>query len=157
MKKIRWQVIIILLTGIVVAILLLSEKTNPISTSTPAPTQGGTDTEALVGALNRLNPLLDSSNAVDRDVDRLLFSGLVRFDSRGLPTGDLAESWGVSQDGTIYNVSLRPNIKWHDGTPLTANDVAFTIDLLQNESDYISTDLQNLWKKIRIIKNLCPC
>ena len=150
MKKIRWQVIIILLTGVVVAILLLSEKTSPISTSTPAPAQGGTYTEALVGSLNRLNPLLDSSNSVDRDVDRLIFSGLVRFDSRGLPTGDLAESWGVSQDGTIYNISLRPNVKWHDGTPLTANDVSFTIDLFRNESDYISPDLQNLWKKVEV-------
>jgi len=56
MKKIRWQVIIILLTGVVVAILLLSEKTSPISTSTPAPAQGGTYTEALVGHLIGLTP-----------------------------------------------------------------------------------------------------
>jgi len=150
MKKFRWQIIIILLTGIVVAVLLLSEKTTPLVTSTPAPTQGGVYTEALIGSINRLNPLLDGSNAADRDVDRLIFSRLVTFGSNGLPVGDLAESWGVSQDGTIYNVSLRPNITWHDGTPLTARDVAFTVDLLSNGGDFISEDIQNLWKKVKV-------
>ena len=51
----------------------------------PEAAPGGIYTEALVGSMGRLNPMLDWNNSADRDVDRLIFSGLIRFDSRGLP------------------------------------------------------------------------
>jgi peptide/nickel transport system substrate-binding protein len=72
------------------------------------PATGGVYTEALVGSFGRLNPVLDYYNQVDYDVDRLIFSSLVRFDSHGLPYGDLAKDWGISQDGTVYNFGGRP-------------------------------------------------
>ena len=72
-------------------------------------------TEALVGTPGRLNPVLDYYNPADRDVDRLIYSGLIKFDDRGVPQADLAESWGVSQDGKSYNFAIRPDAKWHDG------------------------------------------
>ena len=93
MKKLRWQFVILLLTGLVVGILLISQQpsvTTQSVTSTPA--KGGSYTEALVGSLKRLNPLLDLYNPVDNDVDHLIYSSLVRFDARGLPQGDLVES-----------------------------------------------------------------
>lgn len=148
--------LIIFLTGLVVAILLLSEqrpKTETVSQlATPTPVRGGVYTEALVGSLQRLNPLLDRYNQVDRDIDRLLFSGLVRFDGRGVPRPDLAEAWGVSEDGTLYNVTLRKNALWHDGKPVTADDVIFTIDLMRNGGDVVPADLQELWKGIEAVK-----
>jgi peptide/nickel transport system substrate-binding protein len=156
MKRLRWQLLIIFLTGLVVAILLLSEQrpsTAPDSPlMTPTPVRGGVYTEALVGSLQRFNPLLDSFNQVDRDVDRLIFSGLVRFDGRGIPQPDLAEVWGVSQDGTLYNVSLRKNAVWHDGKPVTADDVLFTIDLMRNGGDVVPADLQEFWKGVEAVK-----
>ena len=98
MKKLRWQLIIIFLTGLVVGILLLGEQTNSPqqANSTPEPEKGGIYTEALIGSLQRLNPLLDFANPVDRDVNRLLYSRLIDFDSRGLPTLELANAWNVS-------------------------------------------------------------
>jgi len=151
MKKLRWQLLIIFLTGLVVGVLLLGEqRTGGGTSSAPEPVQGGTYTEALVGSLQRLNPLLDYYNPVDRDVNRLLFSSLVRFDSRGIPMPDLAESWGISQDGTIYNFALRPNLKWHDGRPLTSDDVAFTIDLFRQDGSPLPEDLQTFWKDIEV-------
>jgi peptide/nickel transport system substrate-binding protein len=99
MKKFRWQFLIICLTGLVVGILLILEKRGGLGqVGTLQPVTGGVYTEALVGNLSRLNPLLDSANQVDRDVDRLIFSGLVKFDSRGMPEPDLAESVRSSQD-----------------------------------------------------------
>jgi hypothetical protein len=101
MKKLRWQLLIIFLTGLVVGILLLGEQPKPISTvASPEPVKGGVYTEALVGSLLRLNPLLSIYNPADQDVSRLIFNGLLRFDSTGGPQADLAETYGFSQDGT---------------------------------------------------------
>ena len=151
MKNLRWQFVIIFLTGLVVGILLLGEqKDTTLAEATPRPAQGGIYTEAVVGNLQRLNPLLDSKNQPDRDIDRLIFSGLVRFDSRGLPTGDLAESWGISKDGKTYNFNLRNNLKWHDGQPVTADDVIFTVDMMRQGNPSISADLVDFWKTVEV-------
>jgi peptide/nickel transport system substrate-binding protein len=101
--------------------------------------------------MQRLNPVLDYANPVDRDVNRLLFSSLLRFDGRGLPQPDLAEAWGVSKDGTVYNVTLRKNLKWHDGRPVTSEDILYTIDLIRNgPPNYIPQDLQAMWKDVDV-------
>ena len=91
MKRLRWQLIIIFLTGLVVGALLLGEQPTPQQViTTPVPEKGGVYTEALIGSMQRLNPLLDYANPADRDVNRLVFGSLLRFDGRGLPQPDLA-------------------------------------------------------------------
>lgn len=155
MKRLRWQFLIIFLTGIVVAILLLFEQqpgSGPVTGETTAtPISGGVYSEALVGSLQRLNPVLDFNNQVDRDLDSLLFSGLLKFDSRGIPQGDLAGAWGMSKDGLLYNITIREDARWHDGKAVTANDVVFTIDLLRAGGEPIPPDLSNFWKKIEVV------
>jgi peptide/nickel transport system substrate-binding protein len=84
-------------------------------------------------------------------VARLIFSGLIQFDSRGIPQPDLA-NWGVSEDGTLVNVSLRPKLRWHDGKPLTTDDVIFTIDLIKNGGNVVSKDLQEFWKGVEVVR-----
>lgn len=153
MKKLRWQLLIIFVTGLAVGILLLGEQPQPVSPlATPEPVKGGVYTEALVGSLLRLNPVLNFYNAPDREVSRLIFSGLLRFDSNGAPQPDLAESWGVSKDGTLYNVTINENAIWHDEQPVTADDVIFTIDLLRNGSDIVPVDLQDFWKDVEVVR-----
>jgi peptide/nickel transport system substrate-binding protein len=100
MKKLRWQLLIIFLTGLVVGILLLGEQPEPVSPlDTPEPVKGGVYTEALVGFSMRINPLLSPSNQPDRDISRLIFSSILRFDSFGAPQADLAETWGFHKTG----------------------------------------------------------
>ncbi len=148
MKRLRWQILVVLATLVIVAVLLFSQQ--PVLTPTgPQPTSGGVYTEALIGSLGRLNPLLDWNNPADRDVDRLVFSGLIKFDSHGLPQPDLAESWGTSEDGTIYNFTLRPSAVWQDGTPITSDDVIFTIDLIKSSSLF-PQDIKDLWNQIDV-------
>ncbi|HEY9076620.1 MAG TPA: peptide ABC transporter substrate-binding protein [Anaerolineaceae bacterium] len=131
----------------------MSEKPKAqVVITAPEPVKGGSFTEALVGSFQRLNPVLDYYNAADREVDRLLFNGLIRFEGNGLPVTDLAETYGISQDGTIYNFTLRSGVKWHDGKSLTADDVLFTIDLMRNGEDIVPLDLQNFWKDIEVKK-----
>lgn len=151
MKKYRWQLLVLFLTGLVVGILLIIERRGGLGEETmPQPVQGGVYTEALVGNIQRLNPLLDSANSVDRDINRLLFSGIVKFDSRGIPQPDLAESVGVSKDGVLYNIKLKPDMVWHDGQPLTTEDVLFTINLIQNGGEFIAEDVKNLWAAVEV-------
>lgn len=155
MKKLRWPFLIVLLALLAVAVLLYIQKPTALQTVKATqqkiePVQGGIYTEALIGSLSRLNPLLDSANQPDRDVDRLLFSGLIQFDDRGLPQGDLADSWGTSPDGLVYNFSLRTGAVWHDGQPVTSEDVIFTIGLLRDEQSPLSSDQRDFWNQVQI-------
>lgn len=149
MKKLRWQILIIVLTLILVGVLLVTQEPGQ-QIFLPQPATGGVYSEALVGSISRLNPLLEQNNAPDRDVNRLIFSSLIRFDARGLPVPDLADSWGVSQDGTIYNISLRANAFWHDGQPVTSDDVLFTIEMIKDDSSFFPPDVRELWKNVEI-------
>ncbi|MCD6356714.1 MAG: peptide ABC transporter substrate-binding protein [Anaerolineaceae bacterium] len=150
MKQFRWQIIIILLTGLVVGLLLLSEQTG-FRLVSPVPARGGSYSEALIGKLQRLNPVLDYYNSVDRDVDRLIFSGLITYNTAGLPVPDLAESWGISFDGLSYNFKLRDNAFWHDGSPVTADDVAFTINLMRDPASVLPDDIKDFWNRVDVI------
>src|SRR5512138_347014 len=153
MKQLRWQILVVVVTLGIVAVLLFSQQ-SPVATGPflPQPEQGGIYTEGLVGSLARLNPLLDWNNTADRAVDRLLFSGLIKFDEHGLPQADLAKGWGVSEDGTLYNFTIRENAIWHDGTPVTSDDVIFTIDRMKSAGSLYPQDIKDLWNKIQVTK-----
>jgi len=153
MKKYRWQLLIVLVTGLIVGILLIIQQMDDGKEiqSTPSPISGGVYTEALIGEFMRLNPFLDLYNEPDRDVDQLIFNSLVKFDSRGIPQSDLAESWGVSRDGTVYNFSLRTDVYWHDGEPFNSQDVLYTTGLLQSQHNLIPEDLRNFWAEVEVV------
>lgn len=153
MKKLRWPLLIATLALAAIVLLLASQKPTtllPIGESIIEPTTGGVYAEGLIGSPLRFNPLLDYYNTVDREVDRLIFSGLLRFDDRGIPQGDLADSWGISRDGAIYNFSLRAEAVWHDGQPVTSDDVIFTIEMMRSEDAPLPTDLVEFWKQVQV-------
>ncbi|MBI2907131.1 MAG: ABC transporter substrate-binding protein [Chloroflexi bacterium] len=64
------------------------------------------------------------------------YSGLVRYDSQAWPQskviGDLAASWSVGTDGKVYTYSLVKGAKFHDGAPVTAEDVKFSLDRIRD-------------------------
>lgn len=153
MKKFRWQLLIILVTGLIVGLLLIIQQLDSSDETelTLSPITGGIYTEALVGSFMRLNPFLDIYNPPDKSVGRLIFNGLIRFDSRGLPQADLAESWGVSRDGTVYNFNLRPDVFWHDGEEFNADDVMYSISLLQTDHGLIPEDLRDFWEEVEVV------
>ena len=151
MKKLRWQLITIFLTGLVVGILLLTDSsTGPIQVFESHPATGGIYREGLVGNIQRLNPLLSWYNDVDDDVCHLIFSSLVTNDTRGNPVGDLAIDWGISIDGLNYNFAINPDAKWHDGQPVTADDVIFTYELLKSGEGYVPDDIIKFWNSVKI-------
>lgn len=90
-----------------------------------------------------INPLLDSYD----EVTRLIFSGLTKEDESGKPVGDLAESYDYDMATHTYTFHLKQNVKWHDGTPFTADDVIFTYDQLV-KSDAVSDSLKANYEDI---------
>jgi peptide/nickel transport system substrate-binding protein len=120
-----------ILFGFFFAVLLISslalfnKASNTLSVEIP--TQGGTLREGVIGYPRYVNPLLPVTDA-GRDIATLVFSGLMKMDSTGKLTTDLAESYSVSDDGLKYTFVLKENIKFHDNANLTAYDVEFTIN-----------------------------
>ena len=90
------------------------------------PAYGGSLTEGIVGSPSFLNPLLSVRDA-DRDLVILVYSGLLKATPEGNLVPDLAESYSISEDGREYDFKLRSNIIFHNGTPITADDVIFTV------------------------------
>jgi peptide/nickel transport system substrate-binding protein len=154
MKQLRWQILIVTLALAAIAVLLISQPTTLVAPPEVEvqPVSGGVYTEALVGRFGRLNPVLDYYNTADRDVDRLLFRGLIQFDDRGVPQGDLAESWGISADGSVFNFSIRSNAVWHDGQPVTSRDVIFTAQLLSQPNAPLPEDVRKLWQQVEMLE-----
>ena len=151
-RRLRWQILVLAVTLVIVALLLISQQ--PVTVITlPQAAPGGVYTEGLIGSMGRLNPMLDWNNPADRDINRLIFSGLMRFDSHGLPQPDLVDSWGSSADGTVYNFSIRANATWHDGQPVTSEDVIFTIELIKSSGSLFPQDIKDLWSQV-LVKEL---
>lgn len=151
MRDLRWQ-ILIAVGGLILVALLLFRETSPLAPSAPQPVSGGAHTEALIGQAVRLNPILDDFNQVDRDINELLYSGLVRFDDRGNPQPDLADSWGVSADAKLYTVHIREDAVWHDGQPVTSADITYTYSKYQDEDFPGDPAIQEFWEEIAIVQ-----
>jgi peptide/nickel transport system substrate-binding protein len=60
----------------------------------------------------------------------LIFLPLVTYDEDGELEGRLAQSWEHSPDYREWTYHLRPNLRWHDGVPITAHDIKFSLELL---------------------------
>jgi peptide/nickel transport system substrate-binding protein len=149
MRHLRWQLTIAALGMLLVGSLLAGKAEQGDIILTAEPVRGGVYTEALIGAPRRFNPLLDYNNPVDRDIDRLIFAGLTRFDSVGRPQPDLA-NWIVSEDELTYTFVLRVDARWHDGRPVTSADVAYTLGLLQDPAYTGPAGLGQLWQAINV-------
>jgi len=94
------------------------------------PSHGGELREGVIGLPHNINPILAITD-VDRDISSLIYSGLLKYDGDRL-VPDLAESYKISDDGLTYDFTLKPGVTFQDGVSLTADDVAFTIQKIQD-------------------------
>ena len=107
--------IVFLVSSLTYGLLYLETKTQAVAAI------GGEFKEGVVGQPAFINPLLPTTEA-DRDISRLVFTSVTQA----------AESIKKSEGGKTWTVRLKENILWHDGAKLTADDVIFTLDLIQN-------------------------
>ena len=92
-------------------------------------------TEGIVSrvGIQNINPVFVEYNEADREVSRLVFSGLMKYDPEKRAIIDDIATLELNEEKTIYTFTLREGIRWHDGTPLTVEDVFFTFnDIVMN-------------------------
>ncbi len=122
-----WLLIIgALIAGIGVQISLGQRQYSTITTK-----PGGDYVEGSLGVVNTVNPLFAATNT-EAAAARLIFSSLYNYDANGKMHQDLAKNISVDASHKIYTVTIRDDAKWHDGTPLTAQDIVFTVNLIKN-------------------------
>ncbi len=114
---------------LVSGLTLLSKLNTQVLTEIPR--DGGIYTEAIIGFPRFINPLLAVS-AADRDLTALVYAGLMRVGSTGSLEPHLAQEFSISDDRRTYTFKLKKDATFHDGVPVTAEDVAFTIARAQN-------------------------
>ena len=95
------------------------------------PNRGGVYKEAIIGQVKSVNPIF-ADNSATEDINSLVFSGLTKVNGSREIVADLAKKWEISADKKVYTFTLKDNLKWQDGVKLTANDIAFTVGLVQN-------------------------
>jgi peptide/nickel transport system substrate-binding protein len=149
-RLIRGQILIAFSGIVLVGVFLFSVAVS--RTTVLVPDVGGTYIEGVAGAPQFVNPLLADFNQVDRDLVALVFNGLTRTNSQDEAEPDLALRWAVSPDGITYLFSLRRDVRWSDGELFTADDVIFTIGLMQDPNFPGVPDVANLWRTVRVDK-----
>lgn len=90
------------------------------------------DTSVIIGQSSEvanLNPMIQPRTP-DSNVQCMIYSFLVMPDENLNYVGDLADSWDISDDGTVYTFHLKEGVKWHDGEDFNADDVVFTLTSL---------------------------
>lgn len=113
------------------------------------PTPGGLYHEGIVGTFTNANPLFASGTA-NTSVNRLVFSGLFKYDNSNNLVGDLATNWTMNEAQTQYLIYLKKGIKWHDGVQFKADDVLFTYHSIQDIET--QSTLYSSWKDIKVTK-----
>ena len=151
----RWVSIFLVLGALLVVVACGgdsgtdSQQAEPTSEPTAAPTEESAASEAEEadpdesGTVNTSKlvrlyvdpPTLDphiTTDATSAQIIVEVFGGLVTIDPELEIVADLAESWDVSGDGTVYTFRLRPDAKFHDGSPVTAHDVKWSLERATN-------------------------
>lgn len=140
-----WLIVVGLLIGLAFFQSLWLRQSYTVAT----PAAGGTYAEGMIGRLETVNPLYASSSA-EVSVSKLVFSSLLDYDRDNALRPNAAKSWKISEDGKVYTVRLRDDVYWHDGERLTADDVLFTVKLMQNPS--VRATQYGNWAGVRVEK-----
>ncbi|MEI8103610.1 MAG: ABC transporter substrate-binding protein [Candidatus Moraniibacteriota bacterium] len=96
------------------------------------PDTGGTYTEGMLGQPLYLNPLFSQSSGPDGDMSRLMYDSLFTRDEQGQLMKEMVDDYTLSPDGMTYTMHLHQGIHFHDGQELTADDVVYTFQTIQD-------------------------
>ncbi len=149
-RRIGWQMVLVGI-GFAITALILAYVAETYTTEF-RPANGGAYIESVAGYPQTLNPLLSFYNDADSDVVALVYSGLTRIGMTGAVEPDLAKSWEIDPSGITYTFQLNSNVLWHDGFYFTADDVVFTLGLMQDPDYPGPADIAALWRSVDILK-----
>ncbi len=128
-----------ILMGLLISMIILAgcQPLNEITDEQPAvqydPAEGGRLVFAGVEP-KTLNPLINTERDAYHFL-KLIFEGLIDYDESLKLRPLLAQDWSISEMGNSCTFNLKKGIRWHDGTPVTAKDVIFTLEYLKNFED----------------------
>jgi peptide/nickel transport system substrate-binding protein len=115
------------------AVLVIAVSLVAVAGSPAASDQKTTVTVATIRPVDTLNPAIGAL-VFDYEVWNQVFPTVTRKAAADFATTPgLASSWKASDGGRTYTYTIRPNLKWSDGQPLTAEDAAYTIDRSRKE------------------------
>ncbi len=132
-KRLAWGVLLAAATGCGGGGTPPSEPSEATPAAASTPTRGGALVVAYGADVDTLNPVVASSDLSGQILD-FLFPLLVmpRFDCRCRYEPNLAREWAWSEDGLTLTFTLRDDVRWSDGEPVTAEDVRFTLELIRD-------------------------
>lgn len=108
----------------------------------PSTSQAETTAKFVMHApLRVLDPILTSAY-VTRNHGYLVYDTLFSMDAQGQPKPQMVDSWTVSEDRLTYTFKLRPGLKFHDGAPVTADDVVASLQRWENGDPTIGNRLK---------------
>jgi len=96
------------------------------------PKIGGEYTEGLVGSIKYINPLYSSAGDADNDISALIYSSILQRGKNGELINDLATEYKIYEDGKIYEFKIRTDVKWHNNSDLTVDDIVFTFNAIKD-------------------------
>jgi len=134
----------ILFSSGVMAEELLKEGVTPATDASQIPASALLRKDTVVAGIQEPQGIFNPYffvNGWDENVTNVIFARLIDWDSHGESVPGLAESWTISPDGKTYTIKLRPGLKFSDGSPLTAEDVAFTLTVLYDPKYDGDTDI----------------
>lgn len=148
MKRLR-----LLSTGLV--LLAIVAMAAPGLADSATPVRGGTLVLGVADETVKLDPILTSQRGYEQMIARNVYSGLVKYNDSLQVTPDLAERWEVSSDGLVWTFYLRPGVIFHNGSSLTAGDVKYSIERLQDVAagSLFANDFKGV-VEVRIIDDL---
>jgi peptide/nickel transport system substrate-binding protein len=133
-----------LLALAIVSIITVSKHYSALT-----PVKGGALVEGVVGIPRFVNPALAMTRA-DQDLVALIYSGLLKLGPGNTLAPDIAEQVTLLDDGLSYHILVRRDVVFHDGRPLTADDVVYTIGLVQNPD--LKSPLRGNWTGVTVEK-----
>ena len=117
--------------------LLITTIVGAPNVAAQEPVRGGTLVTVLGSNVRNLNSAVQSG-IVTGYPGAQLFAAPLRYDEDWTPQPYLAQSWEVAEDGLSVTLNLVKNAKFHDGTPLTSKDVAFSVDVIKENHPFKS-------------------
>lgn len=123
---------------------VLKEGITPATDASQVPAAAKLRTDTVIAGISEPQGIFNPYffvNGWDENVTNVIFARLIDWDSQGKLVPGLAENWTVSPDGKTYTIKLRHDLKFSDGSPLTAEDVAFTLTVLYDPKYDGDTDI----------------
>lgn len=147
-NKKEWNIFLAFIIVLFISTLAILQNVNTYF-MVGVPTEGGSITEGVVGSPRFINPTLALTEA-DKDMVALVYSGLMRMSPNGDIIPDLAKDYVISKDGLVYTFTIKDEIYFHDGKPITTEDILFTIEKIKDP--IIKSPYKGSWDGISVKK-----